>query len=172
MAYITESALRSYGMVSEHVAKASRAEVRTATTPSVFLSHSHKDDALVRGAVMFLAGQGVTVYVDWLDNDMPEKTSPETALRIQNAIIVNTKFVLLATERSVLSRWVPWELGFADGKGKQRHMAIFPIKPDFGVIGSEYLGLYARIELGEGGTAQVLRPGEDRGPLLRDWLRS
>ena len=126
----------------------------------------------MEGAINLLASQGVIVYVDWLDDGMPEITSPQTAARIKQAIGLNNRFVLLATDQSLASRWVPWELGCADGiKGVQR-MAILPVRrPPNTFQGNEYLGIYPRMEVADGGVIGVFAPGQNNGMPLQQWLR-
>lgn len=149
--------------------RASRAQAET----DIFLSHSHRDADIVQAAVRFLAEQGISVYVDWMDPGMPSETSPATAARIKQKIDANRKFVLLVTENSRSSRWVPWELGCADGIRGLDHMAILAVEDRAGALtGSEYLGLYAQIWPSNNNDWVVVNPGEDRGPRLRDWLSS
>ena len=45
----------------------------------VFLSHSHKDKDLIEPEVAFLRSHGVKIYVDWMDEGMPDTVSGETA---------------------------------------------------------------------------------------------
>ena len=173
MAIITESQLRQYGILNEYTERArqTRTSNRSAATATVFLSHSHQDRELVVGAVNFLANQGVRVYVDWLDPEMPEATNAATAARIKLAIGAHRKFIVLATERSLASRWVPWELGIADGSGKLPHTAILPVRRDNqSYSGNEYLDLYSRIIIADGGGAGVFPPNETNGIALAAWL--
>lgn len=83
---------------------------------TVFVSHSHKDADIIESAIQFLLSVGLLVYVDWLDPTMPQTTSGETAVKVKNRIVECEKFVVLLSENSKDSKWVPWELGFADGK--------------------------------------------------------
>ena len=116
---------------------------RALAKSSVFLSHSHRDQDVVAAAGIFLNEFGVSIYVDWKDDTMPTVTSPESASRIKTRTRENNKFILLATNNAVASRWVPWELGVADdAKGRDR-IAILPVS-DTGQTwqGNEYLGIY------------------------------
>ena len=54
-------------------------EARAAGKKTIFLCHSHKDVELVKGLVQLLTEAGWDVYVDWLDETLPDKPSAETA---------------------------------------------------------------------------------------------
>lgn len=47
---------------------------------------------------------------------MPQVTSGETAIRIKDRIDKCDKFILLATDKAVESKWCNWELGYGDAK--------------------------------------------------------
>ena len=120
---------------------------RAGRISSVFLSHSHLDKDLVLPAVTFLKSQGVQVYVDWLDGEMPPRVSGETARKLKTKIREHDKFIALVTENSKDSHWVPWELGVADGEKGIPKIASFPIRSDDKEFtGNEYFSIYPRIE--------------------------
>lgn len=115
---------------------------------STFLSHSSKDDELVDGAIRVLEGHGGTVYVDKVDPTMPPYTTTETASKLKDRMKLAKKFVLLASENSKNSKWVPWELGIADGYKTMGQIAIFsavetPSQTSW--TSWEYMGLYRQI---------------------------
>lgn len=114
---------------------------------TVFLSHKHNEKDILRNAVSLLRKLGVTVYLDWEDNEMPPETCGETAEKIKRKIIENQKFILLATNDAINSRWCTWELGFGDSHKYHKDMAIMPITEDDGDwIGMEYLQIYPIIK--------------------------
>ena len=114
---------------------------------TVFLSHKHDEQNELDSAISFLKEHGVSVYVDWQDEGMPKHTSGITALKIKNKIKENNKFIFLATEGAINSKWCNWELGYGDYCKYIRDIAIFPIKDDYSNFsGSEYLEIYPRIE--------------------------
>lgn len=173
MAFISRRELTDYVLTSAKATEARRHILlqRAADRPSVFLSHSHHDQKIVGAAINFLASQGVDVYVDWLDDGMPAKTNADTATRIKRAIKANGKFVLLATEASLASRWVPWELGCADGVKSIENMAILGVSEDGRDFpGNEYLALYPTIEKSMSGWG-VYPPQSSSGVGLAFWLR-
>lgn len=116
-------------------------------TKKIFLSHSHKDADLVRAAIAFLLNQGYEIYVDWLDPEMPTVTSAKTASLIKTKIKDNDKFVVLLSSSAKDSKWVPWELGYADGVKSMSDIAILPILRNTtdSFSGIEYMDLYPKI---------------------------
>jgi hypothetical protein len=78
--------------------------------------------------------------------------------------------MFLATPNSMVSRWCPWEIGYADGKKTLDAIVIVPTKDDAGrFYGNEYLQLYRRLEpgvlriYGQAPAPTVIRPGESTG---------
>ena len=156
---------------------------------TIFLSHKHDDTEELDGAITLLNRFGVSVYVDWQDDQMPISTSGETAKRIKDKIKDNKKFIFLATEGATSSKWCNWELGFGDSLKYQEHIAVFPIRNtyDRSYSGSEYLRIYPSIEY-EDGTSKtvggdyisegwyVLNPPDENGrqtyKTLKNWLTS
>lgn len=115
---------------------------------SIFLSHSHHDKALIVQAKTFFENLGISIYVDWADETMPEKTNGITAQKIKRQIYKNDKFVLLATNSAITSKWCNWEVGIGDTyKLSNRKIALLPLAENSGTWnGNEYLQIYPRIE--------------------------
>lgn len=112
----------------------------------IFLSHKHDEKDYLEGAISLLKTYGVDVYVDWLDEGMPKTTSGLTAVRIKEMIKENHKFILLATEAAINSKWCNWELGLGDAAKYIENIALLPIKKDStDFSGSEYLEIYPYI---------------------------
>ena len=137
---------------------------------TAFLCHSHKDRDLALGLKVTIESQGGSLYIDWLDEEMPETTNRETARRIKDKIVACDLFLFLATPNSMSSRWCPWEIGYADGKKAIDSIVIAPTKDDAGKFyGNEYLQLYRRLEpsalkiFGQTPAPTVVRPGEYSG---------
>ena len=123
---------------------------RSTQLTSIFLSHSHTDKETVKQAVSFFRNFGISVYVDWADETMPEKPNGETAAKIKNQINLNDKFVLLATNSAIISKWCNWEVGIGDTyKFSHKKIALLPLADNSGTWnGNEYLQIYPRIEQG------------------------
>jgi hypothetical protein len=62
--------------------------------PTIFLSHKHSDLEDLQGVMGMLEELGAKIYIDSMDNKMPEQTSGETAQRIKEVIKTCKKFVL------------------------------------------------------------------------------
>ncbi|RLD44159.1 MAG: hypothetical protein DRJ07_16145 [Bacteroidetes bacterium] len=151
MSFITESQLKNqrrstktYLTLNESL-RSFKNESPTFKT-KIFLSHKHDEKEYLEGAVSLLKTYGVEVYVDWLDEGMPKTTSGQTAVRIKQKIKENHKFILLATEGAIKSKWCNWELGLGDAAKYIDHIALFPIKKDYADFSeSEYLEIYPYI---------------------------
>lgn len=175
--YLTFSALNSVSKTyaTKYIQNESkRATASTENTITVFLSHRHTEDkSLIEKVKGFFAEQGASVYIDWLDNDMPKVTSAETAEKLKKKITQCKKFVILATPESIESIWIPWEIGLADQIKKFPNIAILPIVNDeTNWDQREYYRLYSYImEIGQ--VWCVVRPENMyTGDRLINWLRT
>lgn len=127
------------------------------TKTTIFLSHKHKELEELEeatGVIELLEDMGVKVYIDSMDNKMPEQTSGETASRIKDEIKYCNKFILLATEKAIESFWCNWELGIGDVHKFERNIAIVPVKEkgqyNHQYKGNEYLQIYPHIDYEDG----------------------
>lgn len=150
--------------INESLDKTKTFSAKTAsdTKTTVFLSHKHKDLQEVEeatGVIELLEDMGVKVYIDSMDNKMPDQTSGETASRIKDVIKYCNKFILLATEKAIESYWCNWELGVGDVHKFERNIAILPVKEkgqhDHQYKGNEYLQIYPHIDY-EDGTSRYI----------------
>jgi hypothetical protein len=103
---------------------------------------------------------------------MPSITAAPTAERLKDRIVESGRMVVVASMAGKNSRWVPWELGFADGKLGPQNIAVLPVAEDNGKWqGSEYLGLYSEIKKTTTDVWAVFPNGQTTGGnLLRSWL--
>jgi hypothetical protein len=181
-AQLNDAASRKLGLyesISGEIRKALN-DTRLGKSVTIFLSHSHRDKDEVEKAVVFLRKLGISVYIDWMDDEMPAVTSGTTAARIKEKIKENRKFILLATNNAVASKWCNWELGFGDAAKYINHISLFPLAENSGAWnGNEYLQIYPRIErettqLYIGGRVSenwyVIYP-DKRKVSLEDWLK-
>lgn len=156
IATIQEAANRRRKFAVESIFEANASNMATA-----FLCHSHKDKGLVEGIVNLLNENDWKVYVDWTDSSMPETPDRQTALNIQSKIRELKYFLFLATENSMSSRWCPWEIGYANGVKEIEKILIIPTKDRSGIArGNEYLQLYRRIDIADGGGLAAWKPGQ------------
>lgn len=179
--YITRDALRGVAIELGPIetARVRKAAASRSLEGSTFLSHSSKDDDLIPGAIRVLENHGAKVYVDEIDPEMPPYTSEKTAALLKTRICDTNRFVLLASKNSKESRWVPWELGIADGLKGSSKIALFPASDttyDQAWASWEYLGLYNRIVWGklenyQGEVWMVLDEKKNTATELSRWLR-
>jgi hypothetical protein len=161
MSFISKSQLREFSRekkmftsLNESLQKFKN-ESKTYKT-KIFLSHKHDESDELNGAISFLKKQGVDIYVDWLDEGMPKTTSGITAVRIKDKIKENEKFILLATEGAINSKWCNWELGLGDAAKYINNIAILPINNDYSDFsGNEYLEIYPHIEYQNGTNKRI-----------------
>lgn len=124
----------------------------------VFVSHKHDDLEDLKGVIGFLEEEfKVDVYIDSQDKTMPKITSGITAKRIKERIKKCDKFILLATNGAIESKWCNWELGFGDAnKFEKNNLALFPMCENSysksSYKGNEYLGIYPHIVYRDGTT--------------------
>jgi len=170
MSYITEAQLLGY---REQLEFSSYKSLTKATADiTIFLSHSHKDKNLVLGLIEALAKFRIKVYVDWQDNVMPRITNRATAQLIKERIKGLDLFFILATKNAMESKWVPWEIGYADSVKRQDNIVIIPVIDASGTFtGNEYLQLYQKIYLLEN-SWMISQPSEVQGSIVSNWLRS
>lgn len=145
---------------------------------SVFLSHSHLDKTIVAKIGTLLKRLNTEIYVDWLDNSMPQETNGITAQMIKDKINSCHKFLFLATYHGIRSKWCMWELGVADILKGKTHLAILPIESNAGNWkGNEYINLYPEMkfisDLDNATENDVLILSKENGEIdLRNWLSS
>jgi hypothetical protein len=125
---------------------------RTKTGKTVFLSYSSKDKDHLPAVISILENHGGRVYVDSDDDRLPNTPNKETAEILRGSVRSCRRFVLFVTTNSKDSRWIPWELGLADGEKGQQLVALFPTAEksyEQKWSETEYLGLYQRIVWGK-----------------------
>lgn len=115
----------------------------------IFLSHSFLDKEAVEGLYLDLTDLGFKVYVDWIvDGDLDRSNvTKQTAELIRSRMKQSKSLVLAISTNATLSKWMPWELGYVDGRTQR--CAIIPVSE----LGSErnferqeYLKLYPFIK--------------------------
>jgi metal-dependent hydrolase (beta-lactamase superfamily II) len=163
---ISVNELRTASYRSRVPAAKSLYEAKSKGLQTVFLSHSHNDEQLVKGLVILLEENGWHVYVDWADAAMPETPNRQTAERIKKKIVDMNYFLFLATDNSMTSRWCPWEIGYADGTKNIEKILVVPTSDGNRTHGNEYIQLYRRIELSNLGKLAVWQPGQTSNGVL------
>lgn len=191
MSFITESQLANYRSSYKTFSKSdvvtlNESSSRDKTKPMVFLSHKHDELSILQDVLAFLKAEGVDLYVDWMDDDMPAYTNATTALRLKEKIKAANKFILVATPSAINSKWCNWELGLGDAAKYIENISLFPInRTSQNFSGAEYLRIYPYIELEDGSGRYLngatilkgyyvktpLKNGNTRLTPLKEWLK-
>ena len=107
------------------------------------------DAELVHGAKAKLEAYGLTVYVDWINDPLLDRSNvtPATAKHLKARMGASKMLVYAHTANSAVSKWCPWELGYFDGL-RGGNVFLLPIvqSDDSQFSGQEYLGLYPYID--------------------------
>lgn len=113
----------------------------------IFLSHSSKDANVIYGVLKKLNSFGYRVYVDWIDDPQLDRSNVNkaTAELLRTRMNQSISLLYATTENSSKSIWMPWELGFMDGKKDKA--SILPLFESDSLSshsykGQEYLGIY------------------------------
>ena len=156
MSFVSESQLSNYRsrtklFSADNIVNLNESHCRGRTRPMVFLSHKHDEQEILQGVVAFLKEEGVDVYVDWMDSSMPAYTNAETAHSLKQKIEIADKFILVATQNAINSKWCNWELGLGDAAKYKKHIALLPIDKTYETFkGAEYLAIYPYIYYEDG----------------------
>jgi hypothetical protein len=175
MRFIKAAELRS---LKESVAKSTAGlikEARARARPHVFLSHSHldRDSDTLAGAVTMFERLDAPAYLDIDDSELPSITSVDTATGLRRRIDECRRLVVAASKQIRHSRWVPWEIGYADGRKGVAKVALLPIEADDGslTVEQEYLATYPAFGMTNDGRQLIVRdPRDDRYWPVRYWL--
>jgi hypothetical protein len=118
--------------------------------------------------------------VDVFDTTISAMNEQERPDHVRSVIQRCRRLVVLFSENTKSSRWIPWELGLRDGTININQVATFPtaqseIEQPWGT--QEYFGLYSQIRYlrhpnqGTSGYV-VINPRTGRYSPLAMWLRS
>lgn len=176
MAYLKTSDLRaSYFQKAETL---NESKFRF-STPSkrIFLSYRHEDKDKVVPIVNWLQSKGVSVYIDYLDNELIGKSDVDAAKILRSRIQQSDKFILLATYNIKESKWVPWELGLGDGFDGYKNVIRLPLTSTGTWSSKDYYDIYGYIYKSDQtiGYEQwyVKYPDSNYSLIkLEDWLKS
>lgn len=143
----------------------------------VFLSHSIRDARQVLAIKEFLETQGLTVYVDWVEDPQLDRSRVTTATAdaLRERMRQSKSLIYAWSRNSVGSKWMPWELGFFDGL-KGEAITVLPLvqQHDYEFPGTEFLGLYPvaqSLPTRAGGERMFVTSGRRFQPL-RDFARA
>lgn len=161
-----EEASRVFSMELDTDSMVAAGAVRPQTA---YLSHVEADIRLARGLMVLLREKGWNVSIDWREESVFEKATPEIMDKIQTRIREADWFLFLATPQSLNSRWCSWELGFANGVRHFDSILVVPTKNDDGTpTGNDYVQIYRHIEVTSSQRFGAFRPSEEHGVLVGD----
>jgi len=175
-------AIATYGQLRASAGAIREGRIKLAKSladKDLFLSHSRKDEDHVGPALGLLEQHGASVYVDLQDAGIKGLAGPAIADRLRKAVKACRRLVVLVTEETRSSRWIPWEMGLADGVAGSDRVALLPLRPSATVsvlwLNQQYFELYGRIEhvtlQGERNPCWAVRdPSDHKYWRLRSWL--
>lgn len=119
----------------------------------VFLSHAYADRELVVGLTSIFESQGMSVYVDWIEDPQAnrKRVTAENADMLRQRMGVSDALVVAYSANAAVSPWVTWEIAYFDGLKKR--VAVLAVDPvgaaavATGYTGQEYMQLYPSIDL-------------------------
>jgi hypothetical protein len=102
----------------------------------IFISHKEKDADKAHGLSKYLTAQNVENYVDVLDDQI---SSGDITLNIVDKLRKASHLIVIYSEHTEKSMWVPFELGVAYERNNGIGVALWPDKEDAKIDTPEYL---------------------------------
>lgn len=153
----------------------------------IFISHKHSDLTNTLDIICFLSMKyHIGAYVDCFDYRQPLKTSIATAIRIKEVIQQSHRFLFMATNGAIASKWCNWELGYGDSlmhSRKHKHLAFWALQntaiKQGNFKGNEYMEMYPFIVYrlnssdsdSNGYSVRIRENGYDTYIPLDEWLK-
>jgi hypothetical protein len=147
MPLYTEDYLRNVAATNVYSLNESIKNARSVqlTSFDIFLSHSFLDREIVKGLYKELQNKGFSVYVDWIVDPYLDRNNvtKETAEIVRGRLKSSKTLLVAFSTNATQSKWMPWELGFIDGKtGKCALVPVSNNSTQESFIGREFLSLY------------------------------
>ena len=117
----------------------------------VFLSHSSSEpEDILLGVYRTLRDSGLNVYVDsYSDPHLdPDSVDFSTARTLRHRLRSSASLLYVHSRHSSRSRWMPWELGFADAHCGRVGVLPVTLSRENAFVGEEYLSLYPYVDRG------------------------
>jgi hypothetical protein len=165
---------------SASVAAANRLKVSATKAFSVtehydiFLCHAFKDAKIVEAIKDFLKSNGLTVYVDWIDDPQLSRShvTPATAAKLRAAMRRSTSLLYAASVNASESKWMPWEVGYSDAL--HGRVAILPLADGNELVsayrGQEFMGIYPYVDDDASGMLFLNSQQEAKSVPISTWL--
>jgi hypothetical protein len=145
----------------------------------IFLSHKFSDLEVALGLKSIFQQYGYNVYVDSeIDRQLDRVSATKTNASLLKNRMRHCKCLIVATSENFQeSVWIPWEVGYFDGRGGL--VAVAPVtaakKGENTFKGREYFGLYPYVAEdgidGQPGKKQLwVFEHKDRYASFKEWL--
>lgn len=177
MAFASLDQLRKVQLPLRKSVEAMLSEACATSKAQVFLSHSHLDDKDLARTIRLLEHAGATVRVDKSEKRMLGVSGGVVAPIVKNLVRSCPKMVVAMTQNIATSRWIPWEIGLADGLHGVNNVALFPLLETSVAdvpVEKEYLSMYPTVEwehlTGDYEGWVVKNPKNDRYWTLNQWV--
>lgn len=148
--YLIGSKIKSrssrFTKISSAILEAAQEEPTTQKRKNVFLSHKVEDQDLIIKLGEMLEAYGLSVYIDWRDDQELDRSNvgKATAIRLRSRMKACDCLLYVATENARASKWMPWELGFKDGH--DGHVAVLNVAEKDGKFqNQEYISMYPKV---------------------------
>lgn len=90
----------------------------------VFISHKKEDAAFCRQIAEFLMKIGIDVYFDEYDTTINLQNPMSIVTAVERGLAASSYLLVVATPRSLESKWVPWEIG----NGYSKRMPLYVLQ--------------------------------------------
>jgi hypothetical protein len=149
----------------------------TQPTYHVFLSYRHADRHYIPKIADFLRSLNSGIYVDYLDEELNQAPSSQTAPILRSRINQSKKLIQLITPNSGQSKWMPWELGLGDGLIGYPHTVVLPtVNGVQRIQDQDYQKMYGYIDNGLSRDNTIrdwfISYPDGKGVWFKDWLKS
>lgn len=84
------------------------------THKRVFISHKKEDRDVAKKVADYIMDAGIDVYFDEYDTTINRNDPKSVVAAIKRGMQLSTHLVVIFTNKTLSSTWVPWEIGYGD----------------------------------------------------------
>lgn len=84
------------------------------TNKRVFVSHKKEDRDMAKKVADYIMDAGIDVYFDEYDTTINRNDPKSVVSAIKKGMLLSTHMVVVFTNKTLSSAWVPWEIGYGD----------------------------------------------------------
>lgn len=81
--------------------------------PRIFISHQKKDADIAKKIADYLVEAGIDIYFDQYDSSIDRSSPTSVVNAIKKGIESSTHMLVVFSQNTFESMWVPWEIGYA-----------------------------------------------------------